>query len=419
MLLSLEKYRRDMMCCTRCGSCKVIQCQKAKSWKYNRACPIHKRYGFDAYSAQGFMEIGKLILDGKLSFEGKLQHILYSCILCGFCDYACKWTHANAEVLDIILELRAKSVETGKGPMPQHKVIAENIAKHHNVYGRPNEERFNWISSETKPSEKADIVYFAGCTTSYLKPQIAQATTKILKAAGIDFMMLGPEEYCCGAILWQTGQRERAKELMQHNVNVIKRTGAKTLLVSCAHCYGTFKREYPKVVGTLDFEVLHISELMKNLIDGGKLKLSKRIDLRVTYHDPCWLGRLGETYIHWEGEIGFLGVTKPPKKWLFGSRGVYDPPREVLKAIPGLELVEMERNREIAWCCGAGGGVKEAFPDLALWTAKERLEEAKDVAAEAIVSCCPHCAINFERAIAESKESMKYYDLTELVLKAL
>ncbi|MEM1838936.1 MAG: (Fe-S)-binding protein [Candidatus Bathyarchaeia archaeon] len=415
----LEDYKRDILCCTRCGFCKVISTQKQRSWKYNRACPIHKRFGFDAYSAQGMLYIANALLEGKLSYTEKLKEIIYSCTICGYCDYACKWVHANAEVLDIILELRAKLVEDGVAPLPQHKIIAENVTRHHNIYGKPHEKRFNWMPEACGPAKKAEIVYFVGCTTAYLKPRIAQATVKILKTAGLDFTTLGGEEYCCGAVLWRTGQRNVAKNLIEHNINSIRRTGARTLLVSCAHCYGTFKREYPKVIREMNFEVMHVSELVKKLLDEGRLKLTRRVDLRATYHDPCLLGRLGETYVPWQGEIKALGVREPPKVWLFGSKGVYDAPRKVLRAIPGLELVEMERIREYAWCCGAGGGVLEANPSFALWTAKERIKEARDAAAEAIVSCCPRCALNFERAIADAGERMAYYDLIELVAMAL
>jgi Fe-S oxidoreductase len=390
-----------------------------KSWSFNSACPIHKKYGFDAYSAQGLLSIAFKMLEGKLGYTEKLQEVIYSCTGCGYCDYACKWVHANAEVLDTILELRAKVVEDGNGPLSQHEKMAENITKFHNIYGNPHEERFNWMPIEVKPVEKADLAYFVGCTTAYLKPEIARATTKILKVAGIDFMMLGPEEYCCGSHLWRTGQRKAAKEVMMHNVNAIQSLNVKTLLVSCAHCYGTFKREYPKVAGKLAFEVLHISELIKKLIKEGKLRPTNRINLKVAYHDPCLLGRLGEAYIPWEGKIKMFGVHDPPKTWLFGSNGVYDPPREVLRAIPGVELAEMERVREYSWCCGGGAEVKQAFPELALFTAQERVKEARATGAEAIVSCCPHCAINFEKAIAQNKDKISYHDLTELVLKAI
>ncbi|MEM3360066.1 MAG: (Fe-S)-binding protein [Candidatus Bathyarchaeia archaeon] len=393
-----------------------------KSWRFNSACPIHKKYGFDAYSGQGLLNIAYKMLEGKLETSKKLPEVVYSCTTCGYCDYACKWVHANAEVLDTILELRAKMVDDGKGPLPQHKRMAENVIKYKNVYGKPHEERFKWMYDDIKPAKSSNnegLVYFVGCTTAYLKPEIAKATVKILKAAEIDFTVLGPEEYCCGAHLWRTGQRDIAKEVMVHNIEAVKRLGAKTMLVSCAHCYGTFKREYPKVVDKLSFDVVHTSELIKRLLNEGKLSLSNKIDLKVTYHDPCLLGRLGETYIPWEGEIKMFGIHVPPKTWLFGSNGVYDPPREVLKAIPGIDLVEMERIREYAWCCGGGTEVSQVFPELATFAAEERINEAKTTAAEAIVSCCPHCAINFNRAITKNKDKIKYYDLVELVLKAI
>jgi Fe-S oxidoreductase len=145
--------------------------------------------------------------------------------------------------------------------------------------------------------------------------------------------------------------------------------------------------------------------------------------LTVTYHDPCHLGRLAEPWVHWKGkEVKVLGqmiVHEPPKKYRRGANGVYDIPREILKSIPGVRLVEMYRTRESAWCCGAGGGVKEAYPDFAIWTGAERLKEAKTVGAKAIVSACPWCTRNFIDTVKETGQKMEVYDIIELVQQAM
>jgi Fe-S oxidoreductase len=218
--------------------------------------------------------------------------------------------------------------------------------------------------------------------------------------------------------LWQTGQLAEARKLAEHNLEAWKKQNIKTLVVSCAECYGTFKGFYPRIA-ELDFEVLHITEVIQKLVQGGKLKLNKKQEMKVTYHDPCLLGRLSELYVPWKGEIKAFGYHDPPKEFRRGTNGVYEAPREILKSIPGLELVEMIRNSENSFCCGGGGGVPAAFPDFSLWTANERLREAAATGADAIVSCCPFCESSFRNAIDINKSTLRYHDLTELVARAI
>jgi Fe-S oxidoreductase len=168
---------------------------------------------------------------------------------------------------------------------------------------------------------------------------------------------------------------------------------------------------------------VHIAEYVARLLKEGRIKLHKKIPMKVTYHDPCHLGRLGEPYIHWKGVekkvMGQLIVHDPPKEYRRGTFGIYQPPRDVLTSIPGLRLVEMNRIKEYTWCCGAGGGVKDAFPDFALFTARERIKEAKSTGAEAMVTACPWCQRNFRDAVEQYGDSLKIYDIMELVQEAL
>jgi Fe-S oxidoreductase len=164
---------------------------------------------------------------------------------------------------------------------------------------------------------------------------------------------------------------------------------------------------------------VHLVEFVDELTKRGALKLTSQVDLRVTYHDSCSLSRLSEPWVPWQGERGLWGVVTPPLERRRGTNGVYQPPRDILKSIPGLELVEMPRMRENAFCCGAGRGTKEAFPDFALWAAAQRLKEAKEVAAEAIVSTCPWCKENFIKAVNESGENLKVFDISELILASV
>jgi Fe-S oxidoreductase len=413
----LKDFIYTMESCNGCGQCRFILGPKSKGRDFVEICPIYSRYLFESYSGQGLINVAQELLEGTLKYDDDLVKHIYSCTTCGACDVNCKSVR-DTEVLDTILALRAKCVEDGWGPMPEHKKIAAMIEKSHNIYGNAHGQRFDWLPENAKLPGKADTVYFVGCSTAYLNPDIARDTVKILRAGGINFTVMNSEEYCCGAPLWRTGQIVEARNLVDHNLEALKKQNIKTLIVSCAECYGTFKGLYPRIA-KLDFEVLHISEVIQRLIKEGKLKLTKKRELKATYHDPCLLGRLSELYVPWQGEIKAFGYHDPPKKFRRGTNGVYEAPRDVLKAVPGIELVEMIRNAENSFCCGGGGGVPSAFPEFSLWVAGERLKEAATTDADAIVSCCPFCGSNFKKAIDNNKSGLRYFDLTEIVAGAI
>jgi len=414
---TLKDYIYTMESCNSCGQCRFILGPMAKGREYVEACPIYSRFLYESYSGQGLINIAQELLEGTLRYDDDLIKHIYNCTTCGACDVNCKSVR-DMEVMDTILALRAKCVEDGCGPMPEQKKFASLSGKYHNIYGKAHRQRFDWLPEGTKLSTGADTVYFAGCAASYLYPDIARDTVKILQVGSIDFKVMNAEEYCCGAPLWRTGQVAEARKLAEHNLDVLKKQGIKTLVTSCAECYGTFKGFYPRIA-TLDFEVLHITEVIQKLLRDGKLMLNKQPDMKVTYHDPCLLGRLSELYVPWQGKIQAFGYHQPPKKFRRGTNGIYEAPREILKSISGIEVVEMTRRAENAFCCGGGGGVPDAFPDFSLWTARERLGEAMATGAEAIVSCCPFCESSFRKAISDGQKAVQYHDLTELVAKAI
>jgi Fe-S oxidoreductase len=201
----------------------------------------------------------------------------------------------------------------------------------------------------------------------------------------------------------------------------VKQAGIKTVVTASAHAYHAFKVLYDKFNLKGSLKVLHSSEYIQQLMKDGRLEPRKKVDLAVTYHDPCHLGRLAEPWIHWQGKKipGDRFVFDPPKKYRRGTQGVYEPPRDVLKSIPGLKLTEMPRIKEYAWCCGAGGGVSESNPDFAQWTARQRIEEAESTGAEAMVTACARCEKTFSEAIEATGSQLKVYDIVELVEKAI
>jgi len=371
-----------------------------------------------AYGAPGKMNFAHFLLTGKLDPSNPtLREAVFKDPMCGACDVACK-RNLDHEIQLTLESLRAKLVEVG-GPMPQHEPTSKNIESSRNRYGIPQTKRLEWVPKDVKLAEKADILYFVGCRAAFVDTEISAATARILNAANADFMVM-KDEPCCGHFLFTTGQVDKARKMAEDNLKLIRGTGAKTVVFSCAEGYKAVKVDYPKLLGfatsDLGFEPVHITELADQWVKDGKLKLGNRVDLKLTYHDPCNLGRLSEPWIPWEGVRGEWARLDPPRTVRRGVHGVYEPPRDILKAIPGVELVEMPRRRDQAWCSGNDGGVKEAFPEFALWTADERLREAASTGAEAIVSCCPGCKENFTDA---SKNGMKVYDITELIATAI
>ena len=407
----LENYKYTMESCNHCGQCKWLLSPKASGWDFAEICPINQLYGFDAYSGQGMINIAKEVMNGTLHYGDGMEEMLYTCTACGACDINCKNVR-DMELLDTILALREDCAKNGTLPEPLRE-MAEHVEKTHNIYGKPHAERFVWLPEDYEDDPDADTALFIGCAAAYQYPGIATAAIKILKAGGVKFKLLHEDEWCCGASLWRTGQAEAAEKLIRRNMEMFHRHGIRRVITACAECFGALRGGYPRFC-EMDLEVRHISEVAAELLERGDLVITgEHAPLKVTYHDPCMLGRLSEPYVPWEGEIRSFGLHVPEKQWRRGEHGVYAPPRAVLNAIPGVETVEMVRNLEDSYCCGAGAGIASDVRD---WASAERRREAKAVGAEAIVSCCPFCREALE---AQGENALPYLDLAELLAGAL
>jgi Fe-S oxidoreductase len=422
--MGLEQYQGDMEMCCRCSACKFIPMQRVKGFQHVNVCPSIAKYNYHAYSGGGRLNIAAAMLREGFKYSDKLLDIVYNCQMCGACGVSCNYA-MDMEVLEPINEFRIKCVEDGQTNPALDKVI-NVLRKQGTMVAGAQGKRGDWAASlnlKDATREKVDVLYHVGCQTSYNKDmwKLAKSTVKILQKAGVNFGIAGNAETCCGGRAYQMGYKEDFLNQAKKNMDMIKKAGVKTLVTSCADGYQAFKVLYDKYNLKGDLEVLHITELMARLIKEGKLKLNKKVNLNVTYHDPCYLGRLSEPWIHWKGEKipGEKFVFDPPKEYRRGTNGVYDPPREVLTSIPGLKLTEMDRIKEYSWCCGAGGGVNESNPGFAKWTAQERIEEAVSTGAEAIVTACPWCEKNFSEAGKETGSSLKVHDIVEIVEKAI
>jgi Fe-S oxidoreductase len=428
--MALEDFAAETDRCSQCSYCKWIPFDQIKSWRFSKNCPSVSYYNFNSYSARGRYAVARSLLKGQSAYSDAVRDIVFTCMTCGSCDVACKVCRYNLEPLEMVRELKFRLVEEGHG-LDEHRALLESMAKEQNSMHKPKTARGEWAEGLDVPRlsfKKAEVVFHAGCRFSYdtdLRESVRSAVM-LLRNAGIDVGIMGEEEQCCGGRIYSMGYRDGYARFAEENMKAWEKAGAKLVVTSCADCYHAFKRLYPRL--GFDIQVMHTVELIDRLINDGTIKFRSEIPMSVTYHDPCHLGRQGEPYVPWQGVEkkikGQIVVYEPKRPRYNGAWGVYDQPREILRSIPGIKLVEMERIREYSWCCGAGGGVREAYPDFSLWTAAERIAEARAVGAEALVTACPWCERNFmdaagmDAAGAEG-DAMKVYDIVDLVKNAL
>ncbi len=422
--MSLEDFRADALRCTRCAYCKWVPIDLIKSWRFSKGCPSIEFNHFHSYSAGGRYVTALSLLENRVEVTDKLKESVFKCQMCGNCDVTCKICRYDMEPLAAMHELRFTMVKGGH-TIHEHDQVIEGYRKLNNMLKKPKDKKGDWadgLKIKDLTKETAEVVFHAGCQYSYDSElqKVARISVEILQNAGVDFGIMGKEENCCGGRAYHMGYKDDYNNGADRNLAAWKKAGVKTVITPCADCYHTFKRLYPQNGSTI--EVLHMVEFVDRLIREGKIRFTKPVNKKVTYHDPCYLGRQGEPYIPWDGKekkiFGQAVVYDPPRPRYIGAYGVYEAPRNILKAIPGIELIEMERIKEGAWCCGAGGGVKEAYPEFAKQTAMERIEEAQATGAEAIVSACPWCERNFMDIEADARK-MEVIDILELVKQAI
>ena len=391
----LEEFKDVLYRCYKCGYCKFTG-----PFTFYNNCPSFEKFRFETYSSGGRMWMANGILNGELEWSERLVDIAYACPTCGNCATQCIYPIKDS-ILKVIEALRAEAVKAGVGPLERQRAFGEHVGKEHNPYiPEPHSKRLDWLPKDVKLPREAETVYFVGCTSSYRQTFLARDTVDVLSKLGVDFTIMR-DEWCCTSPLLRTGQWQTdyvsAPEIARHNIEEAEAAGAKRIVTTCAGCYRTWKKDYLKKYVNLlnskhNFEVLHTTELLDEMIRKGEVEFTKEVKMRVAYHDPCHLGR---------------------------HAGLYLPPRNVLKAIPGIELVEMPRTMQNAWCCGAGGGVKSGYPDWSVEIAYERVKEAEKLGVDAIVSACPFCWRNLDDAIKKYGSNLKMYDVIQLVKQAL
>ncbi len=412
--MALMDYKVDQGWCNRCSNCKFIPSYRSKKAETMYICPSITRYHFNAYSGCGKLEVGYSINDRHSEVSASTQSIAYKCTLCGACDYTCKVFRKDIDVAENIEELRKECVQAGF-VYPEHKALIDSVAKNGNQLNRPPSDRIDWADGlqikQTAQGDTGDIYFRVGDLNSFDRT-LAERTKKVaqlLLRKNIDLITSGLSEPSAADKAFNLGFIDNGKAAAQKLAAEVKRSGAKMLVTLDAHAFTAFHWYYPRYGIELGVEVLHITELLARLYADGLLHSGTPLDKAVTYHDPCNLGRRSEPY---KGEYEGDKRRRPMHLTRTGDLGVYAAPRTLLRAIPGLTLIEMDRIKGWSFCCGNGAGVQEVNPDLLRNTSENRMVEAKLTGADAVVTACAMC----EGALA-TVGGMEVIDLLDLVLE--
>jgi heterodisulfide reductase subunit D len=422
-LEKLESLRHEMKKCVRCSLCKLVPMPTIQDTRFTSACPPINEYHFHAYSGGGIQVMALALLDGRIKLDQELAQIVAACTTCGLCDVSCKFIMA-AERQEVIMALKEHLVE-GDQALEGQRFRRNNFEQYGYTAGKPLLAPGQWaqgLDIKIIPNDSAKVLLYVGAGACHDLRHAASAhkLAQIFQRAGVDFGILAENEPDSGIELYWTGHRHTFEKQAGHVVDLLDRSGVQTIVTLCGEDLGMLRGKYPSYSRAPQARVLHASEFLLPLIRKGKLKLLKPIRHTITYHDPCYLGRQSEPPQSWKGEErrthGVMTYFVPSKPINYGVNGVYDAPRQILRMIPGLRLIEMQRVREYAFCCGGGGGVPETHPNVARSASQQRIEEAKAMGAESMVTACQHCRQNLTRW--QEDEPMPVVDLVDLVYEA-
>jgi Fe-S oxidoreductase len=382
------RYEDIVHRCFRCGYCKFT----GDYSDFN--CPSYRKFFFESYSPGGRMWLIRAWLNGEIKNTDRFQEILFSCATCANCVEHCVFTFSE-ELVNIFIAAREELVNHGIIP-PAVRDYLKNINISGNPYKEPTEERGKWSEgTRVEPYHGQDYLFYIGCVGSYDEraKKIAKAVGNLLADVGISFGILGDRETCDGNEVRTLGEMGLFQFLAEQNITQFKELGIKRVITLDPHAFNAFKKDYPGLGG--EFEVYHYTQLLAPVIEAKKIPL-KGYQAKVTFHDPCYLGR---------------------------HNGEYEAPRKILHAIPGLHLIEMDQSRENAFCCGGGGG--NFFTDI-LGGGEEspnriRIRQAYATGAEIVAVACPQCAKMLDDAVKleELDDKIEVLDVTEIVTRAL
>jgi len=368
--------------CAQCGYCIDV-------------CDQYFGRQWESETSRGRWYFLREYLSGNAQFNQTMLDSFLLCTTCRRCNDVCQVQIPIQEMWDRMRGI----VIHGKGyhTFPGFEMMASAFLRQSNIWAGARDERDKWLPDDVKPLEKGKIAYWAGCTASFVENDIAQNAVHILKEGGIDFTYLGKDEACCGIPFYAAGKWDLFAKAVEHNINELNKRGVEEVITSCPGCWVTlnhYYRPWAKKLGLkYDIRVRHISEVAADLVREGKLKFKQtpKDAGRVTYHDPCHIGRHG---------------------------GIYEPPREVLRAIPGVELVEMEHNRENGLCCGSVLS-RVGRPTAADAIASLRMTEAEESGADIVLTACPCCEVQLRVGARVKGSPVRVLDFSDIVAEAL
>jgi len=375
--MPLIDFVEEFSQCNKCGLCLA-------------SCPISKTLFLEKYSPRGKIQLARFYGQRKLVLSEQCKDIFSKCLLCGACAKACP---SGLKLNEVLVGFR-EEIANQCGLHHQVEEVVRSLIENHNISAEDNEERAQWrellgaIPEHGYEKDTAEVAYFVGCVASFfpMAQNIPKHFVRILDAGDVDFAILGGQEWCCGFPLIAAGAPQEGRKMIEHNLEKVKALGAKTIVFSCPSCYRTWKEYYDT-----ELELLHSTQLIEKLISRRAIVL-KEVNTTVTYHDPCDLGR---------------------------NAGVFDAPRKILDAVPGLRLVEMKKNRVQSICCGGGGNLEMVDASLTGALALKKIEEIQQAGANKLVTACQQCVRTIKSRVRRQKIDLEVQDIIELVSEAL
>jgi heterodisulfide reductase subunit D len=386
-----KKQLLEMGACTNCQFCAQV-CPTVAASQDGNLSAVFRIDGLKKILRSRHPLFRKLFRSKQLS-EDQWKHFsdtVFKCTLCGHCQEVCP---VGIQLKDLWVSLRQDMVHSEFHPA-KLKRLRDHLEEDHNVFGEEEEERAEWVEDLRDPPQdlyirdQAEVVYFTGCVSAYypVAQKIPMALAEILEMSAVEFTLLGEDEWCCGFPLLGAGMKDKVQAYIDHNLEAVRRKKARSVVFSCPSCYQMWREYYPR-----DIEIFHVTQFLKKLIAAKRIPFNP-LSLTVTYHDPCDLGRAAR---------------------IFGE------PREIIRSIPGIELVELAHSKESCRCCGGGGNLEMIDAQLAAEIARQKIEEVLNTSAQAVVTSCQQCVRTMLTHVRRNKIELEVLDITQLVHRAL
>ena len=424
MTTTLTDLDQNLHQCWRCSHCKWVPAPA--SHRFSRICPSVEWGNFHTYSGGGKLITAYALSRDAVPYSAKTVESVFACTMCGGCDIGCKSNNAELiELQDVLYALRAKMAADGQNP-PEHLAMIDSLRAHGNPFGKPAADRATWadgLGLRDATRESVEVLLHIGCDNAYSRdywPEL-RAIIGLLTQAKVDFGIAFAAERTTGEAAFDLGFQDDAREQAAQMAALIAATGSRRIVTCSAGSYSAFRTIWPRLrVAPPAADVTHSTAFVEELFAEGRLQTAGTFEALATYHDSCRLGRLSEPYrpsdAKWIRVLNNLPVHDPVKPIPFGNDGLYDAPRRLLARISGVTITEMERNRESVWCCGGKAGAPEAYPEFAVFAARERMAEARATKAELVVTAS--CACQKQLAAAREDGAPQVIGLFSLIAAA-